>query len=118
MNDKVIDNREIDFDHWFWSEEPHEWCKSKPTESLETLTVERLSGEDLYVHVSLNKSFGFDLEIDGCDGEPIIRHMGLNPLAADSLAQFCSAYLQSYNRCLKQRENDCDELWCKVRGRK
>lgn len=72
--------------------------------TLNDVTLYDLMSEDLDVWVSKNKSFGINLEIDAEDGEILISEEGVHPFAADSFADFCRRYLNSYAR-LQEREN-------------
>lgn len=62
------------------------------------ITLYDLMAEDLDVWVSKNSKFGFNLEINGEDGEPLVEESGIHPFAADSFAHFCRRYLSCYNR--------------------
>lgn len=73
---------------------------------MNDVTLYDLMAEDLDVWVSLNKKFGFDLQIDNENGEPIVDIKGVHPIAADSFADFCRRYLVSYDRAaLKYNTN-------------
>jgi hypothetical protein len=65
------------------------------------VTLYDLMAEDLDVWVSVNKKFGFDLEVDGQNGEELIRETGVHPFAADSFADFCTRYLYAYEHAKK-----------------
>ncbi len=66
--------------------------------TMNDVTLYDLMAEDLDVWVSKNKCFGFDLEIDDENGEPLVREAGIHPCAADSFADFCRRYLACYDK--------------------
>jgi len=57
-----------------------------------------LMAEDLDVWISRDKQFGFNLEIDDENGEPLVREESIHPCAADSFADFCRRYLHAYDK--------------------
>lgn len=69
------------------------------------ITLYDLMAEDLDVWVSVNSKFGFDLDIDGDNGEKLIRKKGIHPYCADSFAEFCRSYLKGYDRALSRRNS-------------
>ena len=60
-------------------------------------------GEDLDVWITNNKQFGFDLEIDDENGKELVKEKGIHPCAAESLADFCRAYLIGYENAILKR---------------
>ena len=72
--------------------------------SLNDVTLYDLMAEDLDVWVTKHKSFGFNLEIDDENGEPLIRDEGIHPYAIDSFADFCRRYVACYDRANQQQE--------------
>jgi hypothetical protein len=72
--------------------------------TMNDVTLYDLMAEDLEVWVSKNYKFGFNLQIDDENGEPLIDEDGVHPYAADSFAAFCRSYLASYDKANKQSE--------------
>jgi hypothetical protein len=70
------------------------------TNTINDLTIYELAGEDFDVWMTQNKRFGFDLELEREDGT-IYEEKGLNPHAAEALADFCKRYLHIYERVTK-----------------
>ena len=66
--------------------------------TMNEVTLYDLMAEDLDVYVKKNKGFGFDLEIDDENGEPLIREEGIHPAAVDSFADFCRSFLAFYDK--------------------
>lgn len=65
--------------------------------SLETITLYDLMAENLDIWLTKNKKFGYDLEVDDEDYEPLIREDGVHPYAIDSFADFCRSFLKNYD---------------------
>lgn len=65
---------------------------------LTEITLYDLMAEDLDVWVTKDKTFGFNLEIDDENGEPLVREEAIHPYAADSFADFCRRYLAAYDK--------------------
>ena len=72
--------------------------------TMNDVTLYDLMAEDLDVWVSKNSKFGFDIQIDDENSEPLIDEKGVHPCAADSFADFCRSYLASYDKAIKQSE--------------
>jgi len=66
-----------------------------------TITLYDLMSEDLEVWVSKDKHFGFNLEIDDENYEPLIREEMIHHAAAASFADFCRNYLKAYEFATK-----------------
>jgi hypothetical protein len=65
--------------------------------NMSEVTLSDLMSEDFDVWVSRNTKFGFNVDIDCKDGEPLAKEKGIHPYAADSLADFCRRYLKFYD---------------------
>lgn len=71
--------------------------------TINDLTLYDLMAEDFSVWLGKNKSFGYDLHLDGMDsGSPEIKEEGIHPCAIDSMAEFCNRFLHFYNKLNKQ----------------
>jgi len=66
------------------------------------ITLHDLMAEDVSVWIGKDKKFGFNLEIEDENGDPMVEEQGIHPYAADSLATFCKHYLACYERAKKQ----------------
>lgn len=66
--------------------------------TMDGVTLYDLMAEDLDVWVQPNSHFGFDIQIDDENSEPLIDEKGVHPYAADSFADFCRRYLASYDK--------------------
>lgn len=66
--------------------------------TLNDITLYDLMAEDLDIWVTRHKQFGFNLEIDDDNGEPLIREQGVHTCATDSFADFCRRYLSAYDK--------------------
>lgn len=62
------------------------------------ITLYQLMSEDLDVWVSRSDNFGFKIEIDDENGNPLVSEKGVHPSAAEGFAGFCRRYLVSYNK--------------------
>ncbi len=71
--------------------------------SINEVTLYELGGEDHDVWLSVNKQFGFNLEIENEAGETFVEE-GLHPYAAESLAHFCRSYLRFYDKAVAEKE--------------
>ena len=69
---------------------------------LTEMTLYDLMAEDLDVWVTAHKTFGYNLEIDDENGEPLVREEGIHAFAADSFADFCRRYVASYEKANQQ----------------
>ena len=65
--------------------------------TIDNITLYDLMAEDLYVWITRNKKFGFDIEIENEAGEILLDDKGVHPCAADSFADFCRRYLHCYD---------------------
>ncbi len=72
--------------------------------SLTEITLYDLMAEDLDVWVSKNKEFGFDLQLDDENQEPLIDEKGIHPYAAEGLADFCRRYLTIYDHIKESQD--------------
>ena len=70
--------------------------------TMNDVTLYDLMAEDLDVWVSKSKTFGFALDIDDENGEPLVREESIHPCAADSFADFCRRYLHAYDNAAKE----------------
>lgn len=68
--------------------------------SLENISLYDISGDDYGIWISKNKEFGFNIEIENKDCEVFIEQ-AIHPMAAEGLADFCTRYLNAYNRVVK-----------------
>ena len=68
---------------------------------LVDVTLYDLMAEDIEVWVSVNKEFGFNLEVDDENGDELVRETGVHPYAASSFADFCRGYLNAYEQATK-----------------
>lgn len=71
--------------------------------TIEQFTLYDLCADDFHVWLSENKKFGYNLEIDNGEGTKVVEE-GLHKCAADALADFCSRYLRTYERAIKEKE--------------
>jgi hypothetical protein len=70
--------------------------------TVSDITLYDLMAEDLDVCVTSNKTSGFDLQIDGENGESLVDEKGVHSCAADSFADFCRRYLACYDKVTAQ----------------
>lgn len=73
---------------------------------FETITLSELMSEDFDVWITMNKRFGFDLQIDDENGDTIIDEKGIHPLAMDSYADMCRRFLYFYDVVKEKIENE------------
>lgn len=69
--------------------------------TINDITLYDLAGEDFDVWLSINKSSGFDLELEREDGA-VFEEASLHPVAAEGLADFCRRYLRVYEKVTKE----------------
>jgi hypothetical protein len=69
--------------------------------TLNDVSLYDVMAQDLDVWVTKDKKFGFTLEVDGENGEELIRESGLHPCATDSFADFCRRFLSAYDNANK-----------------
>ena len=67
-------------------------------ETMSSMTLYDLMAEDLGVWVNIDERFGINLQIEDENGEVILDEEHVNKCAADSFADFCRNYLNSYDR--------------------
>jgi hypothetical protein len=68
--------------------------------TISNITLYELMSEPVSVWVNKNKGFGFDIQIDDEYGKSLVEETKIHPFAADSFADFCRAYLNSYEHAL------------------
>lgn len=62
------------------------------------LSLYDLMSQDFDVWLTENKTFGFDLEIIGEDGDITIHEKGLHPYAVEGFADFCRRFVYQYDK--------------------
>jgi hypothetical protein len=70
--------------------------------TLNEITLYDLMAEDLDIWISKSKQFGFNLQIDDENQNPLVNEDHIHPCAADSFADFCRSYLASYDKASTQ----------------
>jgi hypothetical protein len=66
--------------------------------TITNITLYDLMAEDMDVWITRNKDFGYNLQIDDENGDTLIDDSFIHPCAAESLADFCRRYLNSYDK--------------------
>jgi len=64
--------------------------------SVHSISLGDLMGEDHDVWIQNNQTFGFDIEIDNDEAQTILKEQGIHPAAIESLVLFCKRFLASY----------------------
>ncbi len=70
--------------------------------SINELTLYDLMSEEYQIWISKNNKFGFDLTINGENGNVIADEKGIHRFAIEGFAEFCRDYLYCYERAMKQ----------------
>ena len=65
-----------------------------------SLTLGEIMGDAFYPHITKNQSWGFDITIEGDDGEMVAAK--IHPDSAWSLADFCRRFLKFYDNATKE----------------
>jgi hypothetical protein len=66
--------------------------------TINNITLYDLMSEDLDIWISKDKVFGFNIEIDDENGDPLMEEENVHSYAADAFADFCKRYLHSYEK--------------------
>jgi len=74
------------------------------SKNIENISLYDLMAEDLTVWISRNKTFGYNLEIEGDDPSERISLQGLHAYAMESFSDFCRRFLHFYDQVKNQ---DC-----------
>jgi len=82
--------------------------------TINEITLYDLMAEDFSVWVGKNKSFGFDLQIEGDDTTLAIEEKGVHPFAMESFADLCRRFLYFYDKVKAKEESELDALMNKA----
>jgi hypothetical protein len=69
------------------------------SKNIENISLYDLMAEDLTVWISRNKTFGYNLEIEGDDPTERVEIKGVHSCAMESFSDFCRRFLHFYDNC-------------------
>lgn len=89
IDDEIIENS--------WELDEYMIEELNDLKSLSEISLHDLMAEDFSLYISKNKTFGFDIELEGENKDMCISQKGVHLYAIESFASVCRQYLKFYD---------------------